>query len=308
MLALRSLLLVLLLCLNAVNEAVRSKGCRLALISAVGMSDTRPSRWNEIEAAVRANSDLVSPSCMHLLVDSPLPFNASDYSDNVFHVQSQPDYAKLFSHANKYIPTGTTTIITHSDIMLDPASFWCDIIPDHKTIWSLSRHPHPSCPKGSGAGARGAQLPNNLCHSDVLTADTWLFSVPVTPVFDHLNHFPNVLGAENRAMCAFALGGYDILNPCICFKAFHVHCERARSSRARINAKQIENKWCTDPNNPSNQKFGKNYRTPELCSDRSCSVRDWTARYADITLGEFPTFLGSSTDESLNHAFNDNNF
>jgi len=86
-----------------------------------------------------------------------------------------------------------------------------------------------------------------------------MFRTPVSPNMTLLDHHANIIGAENRAMCAFRATNYEVLNPCVCFLTYHLHCSKKRSVNAQMNHSIDWRQEC-----PSND--GRNFRTPEVCS------------------------------------------
>ena len=112
--------MVIYLGLNSVHANPIQPGtrqCRLVLLVAVGSAkSTSGSRWVEIETALRANSYIFQKRCIHVVVDTELPFDPSLYSDHVTYRSGQPTYKDLFLYANEYIEPGFLYILLYTYI------------------------------------------------------------------------------------------------------------------------------------------------------------------------------------------------
>lgn len=130
--------------------------------------------------------------------------------------QGRPTFSNFFDEINRFASEDDISIISNSDIYFDDT---LELVKGMKPneCYALSRH------EVNEDGSEGMFIQKNGDSSDV-----WVFKGKIQPM-SYTDFGLGILGTDNRIAYEIKQAGYNITNPCLDIKAWHLHCSNIRN-------------------------------------------------------------------------------
>ena len=180
----------------------------------------------ENQMALKANLSCEFISKIFLLIQHPESKGYPD--DEKIHpiiLRKRPTFSDFFREVNKWVNGDQICIVANSDIYFDNSLRLFEKISFQKTLVTLSRY--DILPEG------GYKFYNRY-----LSQDTWAFGEKVPENIG--DYYIGQHGCDNRLLYEFEQKGWDIKNPSLVVKSFHVHMSNLRPYFNNPNYKRVE--------------------------------------------------------------------
>jgi hypothetical protein len=180
-------------------------------------------RAKELRECLLKNIDNVLIDKIYIIIGNELQVSDVKISDKIipYVFSSKPTYADYFNLVNDVSEENDVNIISNSDIFFDETLQLISQLKEND-CWALSRW-EINQDKSNG----------DIIQSNGDSQDCWIFKGKIKTL-EYCNFSLGIMGCDNRIAYEIQKASYEITNPCLSIKTWHLHNTNHRNYNASV--------------------------------------------------------------------------